>query len=244
MFIFRILIMKMLNGKNAVVVGASRGIGASVAKMFAGEGARVFLVSRDSERLEQCRQDIENDGGTAAALECDITEADNIENTFRIIGAEYKHIDVLVNSAAFLQKALIEDMPDELMIKTWETNVLGIFRCCRAALDYMKPKGGSIINISSLSGVVGVQKFESLGAYNISKYGLWGLTEILGLEWSKYDIRVNAVSPGGVDTEMFRGTFPGVEPSMKPADIARVCLFLASDESASISGQNFIVSKP
>lgn len=135
----------------------------------------------------------------------------------------------------------MEELEEDLLEKMLSVNIKGSLHCCRSALELMRDQGGSIINISSLSGVVGVEKFPGMGAYMISKYGLWGLTEILAVEWAKYGIRVNAVSPSGVDTEMFRTAFPDANAPMSPKDIANVCLFLASDDSRAITGENIIV---
>lgn len=233
--------MGRLDGKKAVIVGASKGIGAAAAAMFAGEGAQVFLLARSENRLKAVTGDITAAGGKAGFRKCDIASAAQIREVFGEIDQTLGRIDILMNSAAVIEKGLMNEIDDSLLNRIWETNVLGIFRCCRAAFDLMKDAGGSIINISSLSGVVGAEKFPGMGAYVISKYGLWGLTEILSVEWSRHNIRCNAVSPGGVDTEMFRYTFPGAEPSAVPDDIARVCLFLASDESSAVNGENIIV---
>jgi NAD(P)-dependent dehydrogenase (short-subunit alcohol dehydrogenase family) len=233
-----------LKDKNAVIVGASRGIGAEISRLFAEEGARVFLIARNKDMIESNAENIRDSGGEAFPVRCDINSAEEVQDAFALIGKEGGRVDCLVNSAAILEKGLMNEIDEGPLSRLWETNVLGIFRCCRGAYDLMKDNGGSIVNISSLSGVVGVRKFPSMGPYNISKYGLWGLTEILALEWAEQHIRVNAVSPSGVKTDMYGIAFPGVTPSMVPADVAKVCLFLASDDSAAITGANIIVKGP
>ncbi|MBD3232520.1 MAG: SDR family oxidoreductase [candidate division Zixibacteria bacterium] len=232
---------KRLDNKISVVTGASRGIGASVATLFASLRSKVFLLARDATALEEVTERINESGGDATPLTCDISSKIQVSDAFERIGNHADRIDILVNSAAVLEKKLMEELDEETFQKILKINVNGAFLCCRAALQYMKDNGGSIINISSLSGVVGVEKFAGMGAYVISKYGLWGLTEILAVEWAKYGIRVNAISPSGVDTEMFQTAFPGAEAPMSPKDIAKVCLFLASDDSQAITGENIIV---
>jgi NAD(P)-dependent dehydrogenase (short-subunit alcohol dehydrogenase family) len=118
-------------------------------------------------------------------------------------------------------------------------NLRGTFLMCRAAFRQMMPLGGGvIINLSSLSGVPGVEKFPGLSAYNASKYGVAGLTEILAVEGRPYGIRVLAVSPGAVDTEMLRRAAPHLKPGMTPADLARILAWLAGPDARHLSGIN------
>jgi NAD(P)-dependent dehydrogenase (short-subunit alcohol dehydrogenase family) len=118
-------------------------------------------------------------------------------------------------------------------------NLRGVFLCCREAFRAMIPRGGGvIINLSSLSGVKGVEKFPGLSAYNVSKYGVAGLTEILAVEGKPHHIRVIAVSPGAVDTEMLRAAAPHLTPDMTPDNLARILLFLVGDDARPLSGTN------
>ncbi len=233
---------KKLKGKRAVITGASRGIGKGIAKLFALNGADIGLIARNSENLKKASDEIsEINSSVVFAKNCDITSLDQIQSAFNSIRDKFGNIDILVNSAAILKKASMMEISPSLLRSIIETNFFGAFNCSRMAFDLMKEYGGTIINISSLSGVFGVPKFPDMGAYNISKYALWGLTEILALEWAKFGIRVNAVSPGGVDTDMFKTAFPGAKAPLTAMDVAKVCLFLASDDSSAITGENIIV---
>ncbi|HEV2473416.1 MAG TPA: SDR family NAD(P)-dependent oxidoreductase, partial [Chthonomonadales bacterium] len=128
-------------------------------------------------------------------------------------------------------------------IATWDavidTNLRGTFLCCREAFRVMsEQRSGVIINLSSLSGVKGVEKFPGLSAYNVSKAGVASLTEILAVEGKPYNIRVCAVSPGAVDTEMLRQAAPHLKAGMTPGDMADILLFLADDSGRALSGIN------
>jgi len=128
-------------------------------------------------------------------------------------------------------------------VATWDSvigvNLRGIFLCCREAFQIMaKQQQGIIINMSSLSGVKGVEKFPGLSAYNVSKAGVAGLTEILAVEGKPYNIRVCAVSPGAVDTVMLRQAAPHLKAGMTPDDMAEILLFLADDSGRMLSGSN------
>jgi NAD(P)-dependent dehydrogenase (short-subunit alcohol dehydrogenase family) len=126
---------------------------------------------------------------------------------------------------------------------TWDhvlgVNLRGVFLCSREAFRQMIPRaGGVIINLSSLSGVPGVEKFPGLSAYNVSKYGVAGLSEIMAIEGRPHHIRVVAVSPGAVDTEMLRAAAPHLTPGMTPEELARILLFLAGPDARPITGTN------
>jgi NAD(P)-dependent dehydrogenase (short-subunit alcohol dehydrogenase family) len=128
-------------------------------------------------------------------------------------------------------------------VATWDSvigvNLRGTFLCCRAAFQIMaKQQQGIIINMSSLSGVKGVEKFPGLSAYNVSKAGVAGLTEILAVEGKPYNIRVSAVSPGAVDTTMLRQAAPHLKAGMTPDDMAEILLFLADDSGRMLNGSN------
>ena len=237
-----LLVSAQLLHKSAIITGASRGIGAAVAELCADEGSQVFLIGRKEAALISVADSITASGGNVHPIICDITHQEEVRKAFNEIGAKIDKLDILVNTAAILEKDLMEEIKEVNLLRILEVNLLGAFRCCQAAINLMKDSWGSIINISSLSRVTGVRKFPGMGAHIISKYGLWGLTEILSVEWAKYKIRVNAISPSGVDTPMFRVAVPGAEPPLAPIDIAKVCLYLASDDSASITGENINVS--
>jgi NAD(P)-dependent dehydrogenase (short-subunit alcohol dehydrogenase family) len=131
------------------------------------------------------------------------------------------------------------DMDAETWDRVIAVNLRGTFLCCREAFRIMsEQKGGVIVNISSLSGVKGVEKFPGLSAYNVSKSGVAGLTEILAVEGKPYNIRVCAVSPGAVDTEMLRQAAPHLKAGMTPEDLAEILLFMVDDTGRMLNGSN------
>jgi NAD(P)-dependent dehydrogenase (short-subunit alcohol dehydrogenase family) len=203
----------------AVVTGGSSGIGAAVVEELRHRGWSVTSLSR----REGC--DVSDEGQVVAAF------------------ARLDHIDALVNNAAILIKRTI----DQLATSEWDVQLgaglRGAFLCSREAFRLMRSSGGSIVMVSSLSGVQGAEKFPGMSAYVAAKSGLAGLTEALAVEGRSYGIRVNAVSPGAVDTDMLR--IAGVAgPSLEPREVARVIAWLASPESAPLSGANLRIDAP
>jgi len=155
---------------------------------------------------------------------------------------ELERLDVLVNNAAILELAPVVDMD----VETWDdlirVDLRGPFLCSRAAFRLMGP-GGTIVNVSSLSGVSGAEKFPKMSAYVAAKSGLAGLTEVLAVEGRSLGIRVNAVSPASVDTEMGRKAGIGQEP-LSPEEVARVIAWLAIPDSAPLTGANIRIDPP
>ena len=197
----------------AVVTGGSGGIGGAVAAELRGRGWQVVSLSR-------------REG-------CDISDEAQVRGAFGRI----EHLDALINCAAQLIKAPIL----ELTAADWDAQIdaglRGAFLCSREAFRLMREDGGSIVMVSSLSGVAGAEKFPGMAAYVAAKSGLAGLAEALAVEGRPHGIRVNAISPGAVDTPMLR--IAGVEgPRLQPAEVARIIVWLASSESAPLSGSN------
>ena len=159
----------------------------------------------------------------------------------RFFGA-LKQLDVLVNNAAVLELASIVDMKVEMWDEVMRTDLKGAFLCSQAALRLMS-HGGTIVNVSSLSGVAGADKFPKMSAYVAAKSGLAGLTEVLAVEGRPLGIRVNAVSPASVDTDMGRLAGIGQEP-LSPQEVARVIAWLASPDSAPLTGANIRIDPP
>ncbi|WP_376797299.1 SDR family NAD(P)-dependent oxidoreductase [Thermogemmatispora sp.] len=223
----------------AVITGAGRGIGRATAERFAREGARLVLFSRTPEHLHETRARIERQGGSALAVVGDVAREEDVERLFQEARSHYGRVDILINSAGIVAVCPFREME----VATWDrvlaVNLRGTFLCCRAAFRLMAEQGqGVIINISSLSGVKGVEKFPGLSAYNVSKAGVASLTEILALEGKAHNIRVCAVSPGAVDTEMLRQAAPHLKPGMSAEEMAEILLFLADDSGRRLSGTN------
>ncbi|MEO7000399.1 MAG: SDR family oxidoreductase [Ktedonobacterales bacterium] len=228
-----------LAGKVAIVTGASRGIGRATATLFASEGAAVALAARDATTLEANAQAITAAGGRALAIPCDVADEVSVQALFAYVTATLGPVDMLVNSAG----ALVNTPFAQMEATDWDhvlgVNLRGTFLCCREAFRAMIPRGGGVIvNISSLSGVRGVEKFPGLSAYNTSKFGVAGLSEILGVEGRPHNIRVVAVSPGAVDTEMLRAAAPHLKPDMTPDELARILLFLVGPDARPLNGSN------
>jgi NAD(P)-dependent dehydrogenase (short-subunit alcohol dehydrogenase family) len=169
----------------------------------------------------------------------DVSREDDVHRLFEQVKEAYGRVDILVNCAGIVAVRPFVDMD----VATWDNvigvNLRGTFLCCREAFQLMATQQqGVIINLSSLSGVKGVEKFPGLSAYNVSKTGVAGLTEILAVEGKPYNIRVCAVSPGAVDTEMLRQAAPHLKAGMTPEDMAEILLFLADDTGRKLSGTN------
>lgn len=223
----------------AVITGAGRGIGRATALHFARAGAQVVLFSRTAANLEQTAVEIARQGGETLAVVGDVAREEDVSRLFQQVRQQFGRMDVLVNCAGIVavQPFVAID------IATWDSvlnvNLRGTFLCCREAFRIMsEQRGGVIINLSSLSGVKGVEKFPGLSAYNVSKAGVASLTEILAVEGKPYNIRVCAVSPGAVDTEMLRQAAPHLKAGMTPDDLAAILLFLADDTGKMFSGSN------
>ena len=198
---------------NAVVTGGSGGIGTEVVKELRARGWNVVSLSR-------------REG-------CDVSDEKQVVQAFRGL----KTLDALVNCAAVLIKRPF----DELTAAEWDEQIdaglRGAFLCSREAFRLMRGIGGAIVMVSSLSGVAGAEKFPGMAAYVAAKSGLAGLTEALAVEGRPHRIRVNAISPGAVDTPMLQ--IAGVEGrSLQPAEVARIIVWLASPDSAPLSGAN------
>jgi NAD(P)-dependent dehydrogenase (short-subunit alcohol dehydrogenase family) len=223
----------------AIITGAGRGIGRATARRFASEGARVVLFSRTAATLEEVTAEIALDGLTALAIAGDVSREGDVQALFRQVKERYGRIDILVNCAAIVAVQPFISMDMAIWDNVIDTNLRGTFLCCREAFRVMSEQHyGVIINLSSLSGVKGVEKFPGLSAYNVSKAGVASLTEILAVEGKPYNIRVCAVSPGAVDTEMLRQAAPHLKAGMTPGDMAEILLFLADDSGRALSGTN------
>lgn len=231
-----------LQHKRILVTGGGSGIGRACALLAARAGARVALAGRRAAVLEQAVQDLRAAGSEALAIPCDVSRECQVRELFRRAARAWGGLDGLVNSAGVFRRAGVLDLDLDLWQEVLGTNLNGTFLCCREAFRCLAP-GGSIVNVASLSGVWGVEKFPGFTAYNVSKYGVVGLTEILALEGRGLGLRVNCVSPGAVATDMLRQAAPQL-PGLPPDEVARVVLFLLSDAGRAVNGENFILAGP
>lgn len=228
-----------LAGRVVIVTGASRGIGRAVAALFAAEGAAVALAARDVEALVANVQEIEASGGVAQALPTDVGDEASVAALFTRVHETFGPVNIVVNCAGAVANVPFAEMEAATWDMVLGTNLRGTFLCCREAFRAMIPQGGGVIvNFSSLSGVPGVEKFPGLSAYNTSKFGVAGLSEILAVEGRPHNIRVVAVSPGAVDTEMLRAAAPHLKAGMTPEEMARILLFLVGPDGRPLSGTN------
>ncbi len=228
-----------INGKVAIITGAGRGVGRATARLFARQGARVVLFSRTASHLQETRQAIRDQGGEVLAIAGDVAREEDVEAVFQQAKTAYGNVDILVNCAGVVAARPFVEMDASTWDRIINVNLRGTFLCCREAFRIMTTQHqGVIVNLSSLSGVKGVEKFPGLSAYNVSKAGVAGLTEILAVEGKPYNIRVCAVSPGAIDTEMLRQAAPHLKATMTPEDLAEILLFMVDDSGRMLSGTN------
>jgi NAD(P)-dependent dehydrogenase (short-subunit alcohol dehydrogenase family) len=229
---------RWLSGRLALVTGASRGIGAATAEAIAAAGAHVTLAARDRDALEAVAARIRAAGGEATAVQTDVSRPEDIERLFGAIAATGP-LAALVCAAGLLTPALFADTTFELWQSTLAVNLTGSFLCCRAAFAAMRAAGeGRIVNIASLSGVYATEKFPGLAAYNVSKYGVIGLTEAIATEGRGVGISAICLSPGAVDTEMLARANPELRPGLTPAEVAELIVALLDGPLAAASGAN------
>jgi NAD(P)-dependent dehydrogenase (short-subunit alcohol dehydrogenase family) len=227
-----------LAGRLALVTGASRGIGAATAEALAGAGARVVLAARDTDALERVAQGIREGGGDARAVRADVAVPEDVDALFAAVDRSGP-LAALVCAAAVLTPALFEETTSELWERTLAVNLTGSFLCCRAAFRAMRAAGeGRMVNIASLSGVYATEKFPGLAAYNVSKYGVIGLTEAIAVEGKPHGISAICLSPGAVDTEMLRRANPELRPGLTPADVGQLIVALLDSPVVAASGAN------
>jgi NAD(P)-dependent dehydrogenase (short-subunit alcohol dehydrogenase family) len=227
-----------LAGRVAVVTGASRGIGAATAEAVAAAGAHVVLAARDSQALRVVAGRIREAGGDATPAPADVSNAGDVARLFAA-AAEAGTVTALVCAAAILEVAPFADVTPESWDQTLRVNLTGSFLCCRTAFTAMRQAGeGRIVTLGSLSGVYGTEKFAGLSAYNVSKYGVIGLTEAIAVEGKPHGISAICVSPGAVDTEMLRRANPDLRPGLTPAQVATLIVALLDSPLTPASGAN------
>lgn len=215
-------------GRAALVTGAGTGIGRAVAIHLAGEGAAVALCGRRPETLQETARHVSGAGGRACALPMDARREDEVRGAFDAAEAALGPVEVAVASHGVNTLARAEEMAIEAWNDVVATNLTGVFLVAREAARRMRPRGrGRIVIVSSVSGRPGHRKFPGFAAYAASKYALTGLVEVLAAELDGTGVGLAMICPGGVDTEMFRRTFPGARAALTPERTAAAILDLA-----------------
>ncbi|SIS85574.1 beta-ketoacyl-ACP reductase [Alicyclobacillus vulcanalis] len=243
--------MGKLDGQVAIVTGAARGIGAATAKRLAADGAKVAVFDIREELTKDTVEAIRQAGGEAVGVGCDVTKADDVERAIESVVQKWGRLDILVNNAGVIRDNLLFKMTEDDWDTVMNVHLKGAFLCSRAAQKYMvQQKSGKIINLSSTSALGN----RGQANYAAAKAGIQGFTRTLAIELGPFGIRVNAVAPGFIETDMTRATAERVgvdyeafkqaasqqialRRTGKPEDVANVIAFFASDDSAYVSGQ-------
>lgn len=236
----------MLTGKIALVTGAGRGIGREIALTLAKNGAAVIVNYNGSkESADAVVTQIKENGGSAEAVQCNVSDFSASEEFVKQVLAKYKKVDILVNNAGVTRDNLIMRMSEEDYDAVLDTNLKGAFNMIRhLSRSFIKQRGGKIINISSVSGVLGN---AGQANYSASKAGLIGLTKSVAREFASRGINVNAVAPGFIDTDMTKNMTEDAKKELNnmipmgkmgtTKNIADLVLFLAGEQSDYITGQ-------
>lgn len=243
-----------LKGKVAIVTGARRGMGKSHALVLAKAGAKVVVSDISQEECEIVVEEIKKGKGEALAIKCDVSQKAEVDEMVRKTIDEFGRVDILVNNAGICQFKPFLDLTEDDWDRTININLKGYFLCAQAAAKEMvKQKSGVIVNIASIAmGQVGVG-FPTLAHYCASKGGIIGMTETMALELAPHGIRVNAISPGAIETPMIdplksdpktmEGTLARVplHRTGKPEEVSNLVLFLASDNSSYMTGSTVVI---
>ena len=242
-----------LQGKSALITGASRGIGRATALALAEVGADVIVTARSAAELETLADEIRQKGTRAIAIASDISDFSSLGHLVSRGIAEFGHLDILVNNAGICRNTPSEDVTDEEWRLVMSIDLDGVFYGCREVARVMLKQGaGTIINIGSMSGIIS-NRPQPQAAYNTAKAGVIHLTKSLAGEWASRGVRVNCISPGyigtpmtklGLETPEWRETWLSSTPMGRlgePVEVASVAVFLASSASSFMTGSNVVV---
>lgn len=241
-----------LQDKVGIVTGAGRGIGEAIARRLSEEGAKVVISDIDLPAAENVVKELKNSGRDALAIKANVADKAQVEDMVKKTVDEFGSIDILVNNAGMSVVGASVELEEERWRQGIDVMLTGVFFCSQAAgKEMIKQRSGKIISISSINGV---GAFPERVCYNCAKAGVMGLTRVLGCEWARYNINVNAIAPGYVDTYLVqdlvkKGTLDVTEIATRTPlgrlaecrEIADTVVFLASDESKYIEGQTIVV---
>ena len=237
-----------LKGRVAVISGASSGLGKQMARGFAKQGADLVILARRLEKLEELKEELEDEGTKVLAVKCDVTSTEDINRAAEEAEKEFGHVDILVNCAGSAKNAGVLTMTDEEWDFTIDTDQTSVFKMTRAFANIMKKNNyGRIINIASMYGLVGNTAMDTV-AYHSSKGGVVNFTRAVAAELAKYNITCNAICPGYFDTELTHDTletddFKAYMRATVPlgrygheGELNAGAIFLASDEASYVTG--------
>jgi NAD(P)-dependent dehydrogenase (short-subunit alcohol dehydrogenase family) len=247
--------MKRLQGKSAVVTGAGGGIGRGIALRFAAEGAKVGVLEINSAMCSAVVDEIQAVGGEALALECDVSKESQVAGAVASMNAAFGMVNILVNNAAVMPGGRIHETSPDDFDRCVAVNLRGAYLISRAVIPGMlQARSGSIIHMASVTGTLGL---PGIAAYSMTKGGLAALARAMSTDYARFGIRVNAVSPGRIDSPMLhhfvaaqsnpaqiRQAYDEMHPIGRVGtieEVANVIVFLASDEASFITGANYAV---
>ena len=243
--------MQRLEGRIALVTGAGSGIGRAIVKLFAAEGALVYVTDVDGEAAQAVAGEISAAGGAAVAVTADVSRGQDVTAMFRAVETAHARLDVLVNNAGLNVRSDFRHLSDADWVKIREVNLDGVVRVARDGFALLQAsKRGSLINVASIMAHRGLRQ---LTAYSATKGAITALTRGLAVEYASSNIRVNALCPGFVETPLTARALknPGIQKALmdstplrrfgSPEEIAKAALFLASDEASYVTGAELAV---
>lgn len=246
--------MFSLKDKIAIITGGGSGIGKAIAILFAKQGANVHILDFDKKGADETTKEIAADGKKAIAIQCNVSNQQQVKEIIDSIGEKNGAIHILINNAGVAHVGTAESTNEDDFNRLLDVNVKGVYNCLKATLPHMKDKGGCILNMASIASTVGIpDRF----AYSMTKGAVVGMTLSVAKDYIKYNIRCNCVSPARVHTPFVDGflqkTYPGREKEMfeklskgqpigrmgQPEEIAYLALYLCSDEASFITGCDY-----